>query len=106
MSNANFSVNFLIRKKKLRKDGKNTLFLRLTVNGRRWDHSLNIGINPDIWDSKMQGETVEDNVRDSNLANETMESIRFRIHKIKLKLEDEGKTVRTIHSFSDFNRIL
>jgi hypothetical protein len=36
---------------------------------------------------------VEESVRYSNLANETMESIRFRIHKIKLKLEDEGKTV-------------
>jgi integrase len=87
-----FSVNFYVRKTRTRKDGTEPLFLRLTVNGRRWDHFLNVGIIPEKWDSKKQAEMVE-NVRDSNLANETMESIRFRLHKIKLKLQDEGKTI-------------
>lgn len=62
-----FSVNFYVRKTRTRKDGKEPLFLRLTVNGRRWDHFLNVGIIPEKWDSKKQAETVENNVRDSNV---------------------------------------
>lgn len=38
--------------------------------------------------------------KDSNLANEIIERLRFRIHKIKLKLEDKGKVI-TLESIRD-----
>lgn len=63
--------------------------MRLTVNGRRWDSALKTSINPKDWDQRKEKATVDDSF--SNLVNETIESAKFRIHKIKLGLEDEGK---------------
>jgi hypothetical protein len=80
-----------IRKYKLRKDGKAPLLIRLTVNGRRWDSALKVGVDPKEWDQQKERATGDD--RYSNLVNETIESTKFRIHKIKLGLEDEGKTL-------------
>ena len=71
------------------KDGKAPLLMRITINGRRWDSALKVGIDPDNWDQKRERATG--NIRYSNLINETIESTKFRIHKIKLSLEDEGK---------------
>ena len=67
--------------------------MRLTINGRRWDSALNIKILPSKWDAKRQIAIDDHDERYSNLVNETIESFRFRIHKIKLKLEDEGKMI-------------
>ena len=78
-----------IRKYKLDKDGKAPLLMRLTVNGRRWDSALKVRINPDDWDPIKEKATGDDSF--SNLVNDTIESAKFRIHKIKLGLEDEGK---------------
>jgi integrase len=65
--------------------------MRLTVNGRRWDTALKVAINPIDWDPKKEKATGEDSF--SNLVNETIESAKFRIHKIKLGFEDAGKTL-------------
>jgi len=83
------SIRVFIRKYRLNKDGKAPLLMRLTVNGRRWDSALKVGINPANWDSKKERASGDD--RYSNLVNETIESTKFRIHKIKLGIEDEGK---------------
>jgi len=83
------TIRVYIRKYKVRKDGKAPLLMRLTVNGRRWDSALKVAINPGDWDQRKEKATGEDSF--SNLANETIESTRFRIHKIKLGFEDEGK---------------
>ena len=85
------TIRVYIRKYKLRKDGKAPLLMRLTVNGRRWDSALKVGVNPKEWDQQKERATGDD--RYSNLVNETIESTKFRIHKIKLGLEDEGKTL-------------
>jgi integrase len=74
--------------------------MRLTINGRRWDSALKIKIGPSKWDAKRQVAISDNDEKDSNLINETIESLRFRIHKIKLKIEDEGKLL-TIESIRD-----
>jgi integrase len=85
------TIRVFIRKYRLNKDGKAPLLMRLTVNGRRWDSALKVGINPDNWDKRKERANRDD--RYSNLVNETIESTKFRIHKIKLGIEDEGKVL-------------
>lgn len=80
-----------LRKHKLNKDGRAPLLMRVTVNGRRWDSTLKVRINPNDWDPIKEKATGDDSF--SNLANETIESLKFRIHKIKLTFEDEGKSI-------------
>jgi site-specific recombinase XerD len=91
MERDTFKILFFIRKNKLLKDGTAPILLRITINGKRWDSSLKVGIYPDKWDQ--QRERAIGDVSYSNLINETIESIKFRIHKIKLALEDEGKMI-------------
>jgi len=62
--------------------------MRITVNRKRWDSALKVGVIQANWDQ--QKERAIGDVRYSNLINETIESTKFRIHKIKLGLEDEG----------------
>lgn len=91
MDRNTFKILFYFRKKKLNKDGKAALLMRLTINGRRWDSTLKVGVDPKEWDQQKEKATGGDSV--SNLVNETIESTKYRIHKIKLGLEDEGKTI-------------
>lgn len=85
------TIRVFIRGFRLNKDGRAPVLLRLTVNGRRWDSALKVAINPDDWDPIKEKATGEDSF--SNLVNETIESTKFRIHKIKLSFEDEGKPI-------------
>lgn len=100
MERNTFNIIFYVRKNKVKKDGEAFLFLRLTINGRRWDSSLKIKIDPSKWDAKRQIAISDNDEKDSNLINETIESLRFRIHRIKLKIEDEGKLL-TLESVRD-----
>ena len=89
MENIRCNVLVYMRKTNLKKNGKAALFLRVTINGKRWDSALNMGIDPKEWDAKKEKATGEN--RDSNLVNETVESAKYRVQKIKLSLENEGK---------------
>ncbi|OFY62534.1 MAG: hypothetical protein A2Y71_10440 [Bacteroidetes bacterium RBG_13_42_15] len=100
MERNTFNIIFYVRKNKVKKDGDASLFMRLTINGRRWDSALKIKIDPSKWDAKRQVAISDNDEKDLNLINETIESLRFRIHKIKLKIEDEGKLL-TIESVRD-----
>jgi len=80
-----------LRKYRPNKDGKAPLLMRLTVNGKRWDSVLKVWINPNDWDLIKEKAIGNDSF--SKLVNETIESAKFRIHKIKLSMEDEGKTI-------------
>jgi integrase len=83
------TIRVYIRKNKLNKDGKAPLLMRLTINRRRWDSALKVSLDPKDWDQKKELASGDDKY--SNLANETIESTKFRIHKIKLGLEDQGR---------------
>ena len=85
------TIRVFIREFRLNKDRRAPVLLRLTVNGRRWDSALKVAVNPCDWDPVKEKAIGEDSF--SNLANETIESAKFRIHKIKLGFEDEGKPI-------------
>jgi integrase len=90
MERDTFKILFYFRKNKLKKDGKAPLLMRLTVNGKRWDSALKVGVDPKYWDQQKE-KVIGGDDRDSNLVNETIESTKFRIHMIKLGIEDERK---------------
>jgi integrase len=98
MERNTFNILFYVRKNKLKKDGKAPLLVRFTVNGRRWDSALKVGVDLNNWDSKRERAIGNDG--DSNLVNEAIESTKFRIHKIKLAIEDEGE-VLTLEGIRD-----
>jgi hypothetical protein len=54
MERLTFNICFFVRKNRKNKDGKVPLFLRITINGRRWDSALKIGVDPARWDAKKQ----------------------------------------------------
>lgn len=84
-----FSIFFYIRKSRLLKDGKAPLLMRITVNGKRWDSAVKIGVDINNWDAKREKAIAKD--EGSNSINNTIESIKFRLHRIKTNIEDEGK---------------
>jgi hypothetical protein len=81
MENIRCNALVYIRKKNQNKDGKSYLYLRLTINGKRWDSTLNMSIDPKEWDAKKEKAIGEN--RYSNLVNETVESAKYRVQKIK-----------------------
>jgi heme-binding NEAT domain protein len=89
MKNSTFSICFFIKKSKLLKNGKAPLFMRITINGNRWETSMQIGVDPEKGDSNKEKARGSD--RNSIMANETIDNARYKVQKIKLKTEQEEK---------------
>jgi len=106
MKNSTFSICFFIKKSKLLKSGKAPLFMRITINGNRWETSMQAGVDPAKWDSNKEKARSSD--RNSIMVNETIDNARYRIQKIKLKIEQEDKppTLGSIrYLYSDRQRV-
>jgi integrase len=63
--------------------------MRITINGRRWETSAQVGVDPDKWDSKKERARGSD--RNSYLVNETIDNARHKVQNIKLKMNQEEK---------------
>ena len=93
-----FSTLFYLKDKRLDKNGKAGLYLRITVNGQRTVISLHRKIDPSKWDSrmnKMKGKGVE-----VEELNKFMTTIRHKVNKIQHQLIEEGKPF-TVHDVKD-----
>jgi hypothetical protein len=75
MERETFKLLFLIRKNKLLKDGTAPILMRITVNRKRWDSALKVGVIPADWDQ--QKERAIGEVRYSNLVNERLRVQNF-----------------------------
>jgi hypothetical protein len=89
MEKMTFSTCFFIKRSKLLKNGKAPVFMRITINGNRWETSMQIGIDLDKWDSKK--EKAKGGDRNSIMVNDAIDNARYRVQKIKLKIEQEEK---------------
>lgn len=106
MKNSTFSICFFIKRSKLLKSGKAPLFMRITINGNRWETSMQVGVEPEKWDSNKEKARGSD--RNSIMVNDSIDNARYRVQKIKLKTEQEGKlpTLANIrYLFQDRQRI-
>jgi len=86
-----FSIIFFLQRNKATNDGKAPIYLRITVNGRRSLISVNRKILMDQWNNeagKVNGTTPE--IRD---LNRYMDSIRYKIYKIQLKLQENNRGI-------------
>lgn len=105
MKNSTFSICFFIKKSKLLKNGNAPLFMRITINGRRWETSAQVGVDPDKWDSKKEKARGSD--RNSCLVNETIDNARYKVQNIKLKMNQEDKPLTLVnmqYGFTDKQR--
>jgi hypothetical protein len=91
MERNTFNILFYLRRSKLLKDGTVPIFMRITINGKRWDSSLQLGVDLNNWDAKK--ERTIGNDEGSDTINNKIESLKFRLHKIKTNIEEEGKTM-------------
>jgi hypothetical protein len=91
MERNTFNIIFYLRRNKLLKDGKVPIIMRITIYGRRWDSSLQLGIDVNKWDSNK--EKAIGNEEGSDTINNKIESLKFRLHKIKTAIEEEGNTL-------------
>lgn len=89
MKNSRFSICFFIKKSKLLKNGNAPLFMRITINGRRWETSMQVGVDHDKYDSKKEKARGSD--RNSYLVNETIDNSRHKVQNIRLKMNQEDK---------------
>src|SRR5690606_7754421 len=97
MSNS-FAVLFYLKDKRLDKNGKGGLYLRLTVNGRRSVISLHRKIDPEKWDSRMNkltGKGIE-----AEELNRFMATVRHKVNKIHHELVEDGNFF-TVHDVKD-----
>ncbi len=62
--------------------------MRITINGNRWDSSLQLGVDLNNWDTKK--ERAIGNDEGSDTINNKIESLKFQLHKIKTNIEEEG----------------
>ncbi|HEA19534.1 hypothetical protein LCGC14_0719760 [marine sediment metagenome] len=89
-----FSTLFYLKDKRLDKNGKAGVYLRITVNGQRTVLSLNRKIDPSQWDSRMnklKGKSAE-----AEELNRLMATIRHKVNKIQHQLIEDGEPF-TVH---------
>jgi site-specific recombinase XerD len=91
MGRDTFNILFYLRRNKLLKDGTVPIFMRITINGKRWDSSLQLGVDLNNWAAKK--ERTMGNDEGSDTINNKIESLKFRLHRIKTNIEEEGKTM-------------
>ncbi|WP_313790509.1 site-specific integrase [Flagellimonas ochracea] len=93
-----FSTLFYLKDKRLDKNGKAGLYLRITVNGQRTVLSLNRKIDPSKWDSRMN--KLKGKGAEPEELNRFMTTIRHRVNKIQHQLIEESEPF-TVHDVKD-----
>jgi hypothetical protein len=76
-----FNILFYVRRNKLLKDDKIPIILRITINGRPWDSSLQPGVDLNNRDTKKERDIGND--EGSDTINDKIESLKFRLDMIK-----------------------
>lgn len=91
--NDSFSILFYIRKNKMDKNGMCTVYLRITVNGKRSEISLQRKVFPKNWDAN-SGWARGSKGPDHEL-NRYLEDVRSRLYRIQGKFISEGRPYST-----------
>ena len=89
-----FSILFFLQKNKATLDGKAPIYVRITVNGKRAQISIQRKVLIEKWDStsgKIKGASAE-----SRTINSYIDSIRHKLQKLQERFIDEGKTVTAL----------
>ena len=85
MKRVTFKILFFVKKTRVAKNGEVPILLRVTVNGFRADTSINLKVNPDLWNS-VAGKSIGKD-RTSAELNQRLDTIRLRVMQIHRQME-------------------
>ncbi len=91
MERNTFKTLFYIKKTRVAKDGQVPVMLRITVNGLRAETSVNLKVNPKLWNA-VAGKSVGDSRRDYEV-NARLDTIRARVMQVHRQMELDGETI-------------
>lgn len=91
MKRVTFKILFFIKKTRVAKNGEVPVLLRVTVNGFRADTSINLKVNPDLWNS-VAGKSIGKD-KTSNELNQRLDTIRLRVMQIHREMELDGESI-------------
>ena len=87
----NISINFVVRKSKIRIDGTAPIQVSLCLNGDRAGFSTGKNVKPENWDRKAQKVKGRDEV--TMELNRYLESIKARLYRLETELMDKELVV-------------
>lgn len=85
MKRVTFKILFFVKKTRVAKNGEVPILLRVTVNGFRADTSINLKVNPDLWNSVAGKSIGKDRI--STELNQRLDTIRLRVMQIHRQME-------------------
>jgi site-specific recombinase XerD len=89
-----FSILFYLQRNKATIDGKAPIYVRVTVNGKRSQISVNRKIKVEKWNGKM-GKVIGTSAETKEL-NHYLDTIKNRIYKIQEKLQEQNKPITSL----------
>jgi len=88
------TVNFSLKRKKSRADGKCPVYVRCTKNDQRFELSTGIFISPESWDDKKQ--KVSGRSEETRILNNRITRINVRIQDVYMQIELKGESPSVI----------
>ena len=84
------SILFYIKKSKANLQGYTNIYLRITIDGKRAECSINRKVHTDLWDSRSQ--KALGNSSENQEINREIDFIRNKIYTIEQKFQRDGTT--------------
>ena len=96
-----FSSAFFARKSRNKKNNKCDLYVRITVNGKRSEMSINRKVDPDKWNKRTS--RVMGRNPDADMLNLYMDMITAKLNKIHQRLKDNEEYITSLRIMQEFN---
>lgn len=94
MERSSYSINFWIRKDKIRKDGTAPIEVTINLNGERASFSTGKKVNVLHWDATKQ--VVKGNNDEAKALNRFMQTVKTKIYQKEIELLERGFVVTAI----------
>ena len=83
-----YNLLFFIKRTKLLKSGKASLFLKISAKNKHTEFVLNCSVKPELWNKKIAG--AMGNSLEAKLVNEFINSVKFRFQSIINKMNNDN----------------
>ncbi|QTV06735.1 site-specific integrase [Faecalibacter bovis] len=92
-------LNVYLRNARVNKLGLVAIYLRITINGQRWDFSTNKFIDPKTWDAK--NAKIKGSSQEASSINGYLDVLKMKIVNLEIEysLRDEHLTLEDIKNF-------
>ncbi len=83
-----YNLLFFIKRTKLLKSGKASLFLKISAKNKHAEFVLNCSVRPELWNKNIAG--AMGNSREAKLVNEFINSVKFKFQSIINKMNNDN----------------